>query len=421
MNLKRTILMVLSLVALSIIMIGCSKNPTSNSSNSSKNEGNKAVEVRVGYPAGDVAAGKFMEELIDEFNNDHEDIKIKGEPISGDYNDSIKTQMASNTEPDIISLDPQLFPSMVDANKLLPLDDFMGDYDLDDFEENLLQATTYQDQLYGLPIDYNTLALFYNETMLEEAGVQVPKTWEELVEAATKLTSDNVKGLVLQNELPRFQPLFYSNGGSMMDGDKPKVNSKENVEALEYWISLFKKGIASTPADLGVGWDGDAFAQGLAAMTIEGNWMSGYIEELDPNLKYGIAQIPMSKEYASMAFTGSFSVSNSTKNKEAATEFLKFIASERGILAKVEQGNGGVIPARKSLKDGFLEKYPVKQAFIDAVQESSAFSYGMISPVVIKAMNDAAESLLLDDKADTQTVLDEVQKELDAELEKIGQ
>ena len=62
--------------------------------------------------------------------------------------------------------------------------------------EGPMQSVIYEDGVYGLPYACNTIALFYNVDMLEEAGVEVPTTWEELVDAAEKLTTEEHTGLL---------------------------------------------------------------------------------------------------------------------------------------------------------------------------------------------------------------------------------
>ncbi|HEY0826903.1 MAG TPA: ABC transporter substrate-binding protein [Bacilli bacterium] len=423
MKVKKIVMVMTSLILSSVLFAGCGGNTaqpnkaqpseTDKKVESTKEPKKAPVELSVGYSAGDEAATKSLEVLIKEYNENQENYIIKPDPISGNVNDVLKTRMASNTEPDLMPMDPQLISSLVESNRLLELDPYLSGYDIDDFENATLDAGKYKGKIYALPLDYNTLILFYNKKMLQEAGVSVPTTWDELKDAAKKLTKGNIKGLSLQNELPRFQPFLYSNGGTMMKDGKPYVNSKENAEALGYWISLFKDGVAATPADLGVGWNGDSFAQELVAMTVEGHWMMPYIEKLKPDMEWGAVPIPIKKQPASMVFMGVYSISANTKDKEGAVDFLKFLASKRGIQSKVDGGGGGVIPARKSMKEEFLKLSPEKQAALDAVESSSLFIYGLKSPEVIKQMNDAAEALRLGAETDPQAALDKVQQALD--------
>jgi multiple sugar transport system substrate-binding protein len=425
MQLKKLVGMFTAVLLMVSLLAGCggankeepSKQSNSTASSSSetaaKTEKKETIELSVGFGAGDEAATKSLEQLAKEYNEKDTDYRIKLDPIAGDFNDAIKTRMASNTEPDIWAVDPAQIPSLVESSRILALDDYLGDYDVADFEKAPFEAMKYQGKTYALPIDYNTLILFYNKKMLQEAGVEVPKTWDELKEAAKELTNSKVKGLSLQNELARFQPFFYSNGGTMMKDDKPSVNSKENAEAFGFWISLFKDEVAATPADLGVGWNGDAFGQQLVAMTIEGHWMAPYIAKLDPNLEWGMASIPIKNQPASMVFFGGYAASANTKNKEGAADIIKFLASAHGIQAKVDQGGGGVIPARQSMRDDFLKKSPEKQAAVEAVEHASLFIYGLKGPDVIKQMNDMAQEILLGKQTDPQTALDKVQQQLD--------
>lgn len=67
---------------------------------------------------------------------------------------------------------------MIETGVIEPLDEYVTDeFDVDDFEKPLLEAFISDEQTYGFPKDYSTLALFYNKKMLDEAGVEVPQTW----------------------------------------------------------------------------------------------------------------------------------------------------------------------------------------------------------------------------------------------------
>lgn len=416
MNLKKIALVFLAMMLMSVVLAGCGgKSQSTSGKSAGTSSGNKKTEVlTVGYSASDKATTALVKKMVEVFNKKHKNVQMKAESIAGNYDDVLKTHMASKTQPDVFELDPQLIPSLVNSKQILPLDQYLNGYNLKDFEPNLLKQLKYQNKLYGLPTDYSTLALYYNKKMLKAAGVQPPKTWAQLKAAAKKLTKGKVKGLSLTNQLARYQPFFYSNGGTMMRNGKPYVNSKQNAKALKFWVSLFKNGSASEPKQLGAATDGDAFVHGMAAMTIEGTWMTSYIKGTAPNFKYGVTQIPISKKPASMAFIGAFAVSSHTKDKKAATEFLKLIASKQGVKTKISQGL--ILPSRKSLASSFLKKHPKLQPFVTAVKYASPFEYGLVSPTVIKQMDDTAQALVLGQSTNVQSALNKAQQMINQKL-----
>ncbi len=345
----------------------------------------------------------------------NENVELIVEPIAGDIWEVLKTRMASDNEPDIFYMDLFQSPQFIDAGRLAPLDDALTEEDRADFEESLLDAFTGEDGvLYGIPKDFSTLALFYNVQMFEEAGLEPPTTWEELEAAATALTKDGVVGLSLQNELPRCQPFFYSNGGSMMTDGLPSFNTPENIEAYEFWIGLINDGIAQTPQQLGVGWDGDAFAAEMVAMTIEGNWMIQSLESVAPDLEYGVVPVPVSKEDASMQFTVAYSMSNNTAHPEVAMDVINFLTSYEQQLVVAEAGRS--MPSRNSALEVFVENFPERKVFVDVVPYASEFQYGIVSPTVVTEAALAMEKVLLDPSVTVQEAFDEAQANIEEAL-----
>ncbi len=246
--------------------------------------------------------------------------------------------------------------------------------------------------------------------MLDEAGITHPTTWDELEAAAAALTKDGIYGMSLQNELPRAQPFFYSAGGSMMADGLPTLNTPENVEGYQFYYNLIANGYAQTPQQLGVGWNGDAFASGIAAMTIEGGWLVNSLSELAPDMEYGIVPIPQKDQPASMQFTVAYSMSNNTEHPEEAKALINFLTSTEQQLAIATAGRS--MPARKSALDVFVETFPERQVLVDVTSVASEFNYGIASPTVVSEAAKAMEKVLLEG-ADVQTAFDEAQAAID--------
>ncbi len=342
-------------------------------------------------------------------------VTLTVEPVSGDIWEVLKTRMAANEEPDIFYMDVFQSGQFIDAGKLAPLDAALSEEDLADFDPALLDAFRGTDGvLYGIPKDFNTLALFYNQDLLDAAGVAVPTTWDELEAAAAALTSDSIYGMSLQNELPRAQPFFYSAGGSMVDENgNPTLNTAENIEGYEFYYGLIDQGYAQTPQQLGVGWNGDAFASGMVAMTIEGHWMVQSLSELAPDMNYGVAPIPYKDEPASMQFTVAYSMSNNTEHPEAAMDVINFLTSTEQQLAVAEAGRS--MPSRLSSLETFKTNFPERQVFVDAVSVASPFNYGVISPTVVTEAALAMEKVQLEGMS-VADAFNEAQAAIDAAL-----
>ena len=136
---------------------------------------------------------KLLKDLLQDFEEKHPAVKVKYEVINDQYMDVIKTRLVGEAAPDVFYLDALEAPFLMSQNVLEPLDSYIRpEFDLNDFEQTLLNSFKYKNQIYGLPKDYSTLALFFNKQALNEQGFSnPPATWKELRSYSQKLTEDS--------------------------------------------------------------------------------------------------------------------------------------------------------------------------------------------------------------------------------------
>lgn len=375
----------------------------------------KPVTIKMGIWSSSPAEMKVVEDQIAIFKEKHPNIDVQIETIVGDYMQHMQTQLSANTAPDIFYLDSMPAPQLMSAGVLEPLDDYIKKYnvDIDDFEPALLSAFQWEGKTYGLPKDYNTLALFYNKDMFEQAGIsEPPKTWDELRDVAKKLTKDGVKGLVLSIDLARFDAFIHQNGGAVYKDGKATLNLPENAEALDFYVGLITKDkVADTPENMGEGWSGDAFAAKKAAMVIEGGWMIPFLDEKDPDFEYGIAELPAGKTKATMCFTVAYVMKKKSNHKDEAFKLINFLTGPEGQQIVVESGLA--LPTRKSMGEKFKERYPERAAFVDGAAYAVPWQLGLNGTKITDAANKACEALVMGQLTDAQQALDNAQKEVE--------
>ena len=403
-----------------VILVGCSGNETGEESQETNED------LVVAYFA-DFRGKNTMEDYLKRFTEET-GVKVTGKPITGDFYDQLKTGYASKTEPDVFFMDIYQFGNFADAGLLLDINEYVDEAHVEKFNENLLSMFTQGGKLLGIPKDYNTLGLFYNKAMFDEAGLEYPTndwTWDDFMAAVEKLDAhfapQGKYALVLQNEVPRFQPILEIAGGDLSYDEKgyPVVNTPEIAKGFEIWNNLFVKGYATTPKDLGRDWDGDAFDSGDVAMTIDGNWMNSYLTDSGNNLPYGTVQIPsMNGNKANMFFTVAWSASSNTKQPENAAKFIEWITSETMISELIGEG-GGAIPPMVSYENEFIQSYPERVGFVEAGKTASPFDYGLVSPTVVKEIGDFAERLRLGSETDIKAGLDKVQETIEQEYNRL--
>jgi multiple sugar transport system substrate-binding protein len=322
--------------------------------------------------------------LMDYYNNEPDNLAIKTEidrcaadmgvtinreAVPGkDLIQKVLQKSSSKTLPDILMLDNPDLQEIASTGGLAPLSDF--DVDTSGFAQGMLDAGTFEGEVYGLAPTANTLGLFYNKKILADAGLKPPTTWEELKTTAATLTTGDQYGLAFSAIATyegawQFLPFMWTNGGSETELDSP-----ENKEALQLWKDLIGSGAVSKGAiNWGQGDVKDQFMAGKAAMMINGPWQIPALNE-DPSLEWGSVQVPVNKagqtpiaplggEVWTVPQTGD-------KAKQAkAAEFIScFTAGETQVTLGTERYT---VPTKPELAKEYVEKMPDMASFTEQI------------------------------------------------------
>lgn len=315
---------------------------------------------------------------------------------------------ASGNPPDVFYMDAGRFATYASAGSLEAYGDAFPEKD--DFYPNLREAFTQDGKLYCIPKDFSTLALEINTSAWSKAGLtdaDVPKTWEELATVAKKLTTGDQVGLALGDTRDRIGAFMVQAGGwvTSKDGTQVTADSPENLQALDYVKSLLASGVAKYPKQLDSGWSGEAFGKQKAAMTIEGNWISGAMKNDFPDVKYTVAPLPAGpKGQGTLAFTQCWGVAAKSANKAAAVDFVKAMTTKDAQLGFAKAF--GVMPSRQSAQADYVAQFPQDKAFI----EGAAYAQGPVKVAKIdQVLADFDTGLQGLPKADTKQILARLQ------------
>jgi multiple sugar transport system substrate-binding protein len=320
------------------------------------------------------AESKALQAVVDAFNAANSGkIEVTWNPVP-DYDTTLAKDLASGNPPDAFFVDSFRVPDLVKAGQLAAIGDKMTD--AKDFYPSLVNAFTVGGTFYCPPKDFGTLALQINTDMFAAKGLKAPTTWAELKEAAKALTTDTVAGISLPTDFARFIAFLYQAGGEVTDADYAKmaINSPEGLEALKFYTDLYLEGYAKTPADLNVGWPGEALGKGVAAMVVEGNWIVGYMKEQFPDIKYEAVELPAGpKGKATMAFTVCYGAPANGKNADASVALIDYLTGAEGM--KMWTEGGIAMPARASLAEGWLKSFPERSAFIKGAEYARKWQF----------------------------------------------
>lgn len=288
-------------------------------------------------------------------------ITVNFQVLNGDYPTQLKTQFTAGTAPDVFYINSDYFQDFAQSGGLMNLDFLKKSksFGYSQYYKNLQAGYLYKKHIYGLVKDYSTLALWWNKSMFKKAGIKgPPTTWAALKKDACKLTnkSQKVYGISMSADPARWAAFLLQagggnkGGGGMLNkaGTKAYISGKAGVSALSFYAGLVKQGCAARPDQVGAGWNGEAFGKEFTAMAIEGNWMTSYMQQTYPNVKWGVAPLPKDKKNGNLAFTAAYGVYARTQNKANALKLLEYLAGKAG--TKVWSNVVGYVPARKDVK-----------------------------------------------------------------------
>ena len=279
-------------------------------------------------------------------------VQVDYQPIAGDYRTVMITKISSHEVPDLFYVNADYAPEWIEQGFLEPLDDYIAKAGIDtsQFFPGYLDIFKGKDgKIYGLPKDGNTIALAYASGLVSAA----PKTMDELVTTAKGLKDNkDIKApMCLNPGLDRGLAFIYAQGGSLLNADKTAsaIETDASKAAVQWYLDLFKDGLAQTPAQLGAGWCGEALGTKKVAMIFEGGWLDPAMTGTYPDVKYAWAEMPVgsSGKPVTIAFTVSYSIGADSKNKDQATVLLSYLAGKDGMTKWTE---GGVaLPSRKDV------------------------------------------------------------------------
>ena len=266
------------------------------------------------------------------------------------------------------------------------------DYDFADFADGAVGTTTVNGVLTGVPIVTEQEVLYYRKDLLEAAGLEVPKTLDELKAAAEILTDRNSEmyGFVARGQrsplVTQFSSFLYSMGGDWFDENRQAtINTPEALAAIDLYGTLLRE--YGPPGVLNMSWPQAVaiFAQGNAALYTDAS--SIYSNMLDPEKsavadKTGVAVFPAGPAGSIMYNVTSWGLSmhSGSRNKEAACEFIKW-ATSKEVVSKT-QGEGAVPGARESVWASPAGSAAFPADWVEAVA-ASANGRGYDRPLVI--------------------------------------
>lgn len=301
----------------------------------------------------DGAQGKRIVPVYQEFMKANGQIQVEDLVIPGDLALKLAPAAAAKTLPDIFyartftTADYALKGWLYDINDLVQRD--AKEINLDDLDPLMTVKEKWAGKWYSLPENFSDIVVYYNKKLFDAAKVPYPKdawTWDEFL-ATAKLFVRSDAGKQTQFGTDFFLSNWVTwghmlgNGGQVLTPDlkKSMVNSKENVDTLQFFADLINvHKVAPAPNQLPKGMD--PFGNSLVAMHVGGSWEIARLrDEVKSKFDWDVAAIPVGKtgKYGVNVEGGCYGIGGSTKYPEDAWKLLKFSTTTSAIATEVDK------------------------------------------------------------------------------------
>lgn len=363
-------------VAATLPLAGCSQSGTQSSG---------GVQTITIWKPDDTNTNATFKSFISQFNE-----KYKGKYTAKltliprgngyEYENKISAAVSANNAPDVLMMDGPSVANYAANNIVAPLDSYFSKSDLSDFVPSIITQGTYNNKLYALGAEESDVVLFYNKTMMDSIGVQPPTTmdkawtWQDVYDAAKKLTKNDVYGIDLswdlgEGQIYGFAPVIWSAGSELISKDGKTANGYVNSTKAVNALTFLQKFATDKLYNIQAGQKD--FETGKAAMYLTGTWEITTLKDY-PNIKWGVTYYPSSpdtKKTVAPSGTWCWGISQQSKSKQGAADAVKMLTSADDIKTLVGVSNNP--PARKSV--------------FNAISQYSTYPYSIIKDQVINA------------------------------------
>ena len=359
---------VMGLMALGLVACGGSKSASSESTASGSGEqGASSDELSVAI--WDTNQEPGIKEILDDFTKET-GIKTKISVVKwNEYWTMLEAGAQGGSLPDVFWMHSNESERYMSNDMLLDLTDKIKASDkikVENYPEDIWGLYTYKDHYYAVPKDIDTIAIWYNKKLFDEAGVPYPTsdwTWDDLTETARKLTkSDGSQyGLAVKmdNNQAGYYNLIYDKGGYVISDDKKKSGwddpkTIEGMNILDTWIKEDLMPSAETMSENG---EEVLFQSGKVAMVPQGSWMiASYKANEYTAQNADIVELPKDAKTGKRVslYNGlGWAAAKNGKHTEEAWKLIEYLGSEP---AQKKQAELGVtMSAYKGTSDAWVK------------------------------------------------------------------
>ncbi len=287
---------------------------------------------------------QFEAKMLEEENID---LTINLEmPSSGDYESVLQTRLTGDDAPDLFTLHSNNIQTYYEAGHLTDLtnEELAGK-----IYPDVAAMVTYNDMLLGVPIESQAWGPLYNKAIFEECGLEVPNTLDELRNVVEVLEANGYTPFMLafqEQWVPQLMTALTL--GGKVSGEVPdwvdRMNAGEGsyseMEEIFDVIDLIMQHGTDRAMETGAEAGAAAFANGEAAMFVQGTWASGTIMSTNPDMQLGVFALPVNNNEdctkINLSVSTTLAVHPSSDQMDLALKFANYVLDDEDSSALFE-------------------------------------------------------------------------------------
>jgi len=299
--------------------------------------------------------GPFFEEVAAAFEKENPDIDINIEVVPWDtLLQRLTTDIAGGVAPDISIIGTRWLLDFAEQGIAEPIDDYLTPEFKSTFIDTFMQPSVIDGQIMGLPVAASARAMLVNMDLFEKAGATPPTTWEELYEAAKKISAlPNTYAMGLQGKEIETDAYFYyalwTFGGNILNEDGTSgLDSPEAIEAARFYKKMLDEGLTQpSPTNYSRENVFNLFKQGRVGMIFTFPMLIPQLKEEAPDLDYKVMPFPEKAAKATYGVTDTLMLFADSDAKQEAWKFIEFAYKDEW-RSKFDRGEG-FLPVTKNV------------------------------------------------------------------------
>ncbi len=363
---------------------------------------------------GDPAELAAYQTLVDAFEEAHPeiDIDLQHVPSQGDYRQRLAASFSAGEPPDVMLINYRRMAPFAAQGGLEPLTDYLAGSDViseDEFYPVAIDSFQWNNELWCIPQNVSSLAVYYNRDLFDKAGLPYPSddwTWQEFLSTAQALTQDtdgdgqtDQYGVGIEPVLFRLAPFIWQNGGRLVDDDKNPtrltLDEPAAMDAFQWFVELQTlHGVVPDAAAEAAEESESRFLNGTLAMMFNSRRGVPTYRTIE-SFAWDVAPLPQGRQEVGILHSDGYCMAAAAKEKDAAWTFIEYANSAVG--QEIIAQTGRTVPS------------------LIAVAESEAFLDPTAAPANSRVFTDALLNLKRVPVISTWIAIEET---VDAEVER---